>query len=364
MRALAVLVAAAAFPRAAALVVYYNVFSKNVATAVEIVYEQLTELRAAPIWNEVDEIRYSTIGKGKMRNHVARICREVNATCRRLGSHKTGHEERTLTPLHAFCTKNPEASVAYLHDKGSFRNVFNRSVRGRQKRLRQALLRGLGSVGCLAAITKGDACDVCSTHFTALPHQRDAAPPTPSTRRGHEYSPQARERKYVARLVPLRCEAPAAAAVPEGHGHVLGAPRLRHQRAAGHAGHALGGHGPLRHGALGPLASSGATVRRLREAPGDARGHDPARIGRLGLVRRDGGAARRRDKSGRRRGARRAHPRPDPEEQTEYDNDHGRVGNAVWRGPPRVVAPPSEVPADVRRARAGAEALAKRRTPT
>ena len=171
MRALVLLVAAAAFPRTAALVVYYNVFSKNVATAVEIVYEQLTELRAAPIWNEVDEIRYSTIGKGKMRSHVARICREVNATCRRLGSHKTGHEERTLTPLHAFCTKNPEASVAYLHDKGSFRNVFNRSVRGRQKRLRQALLRGLGSVGCLAAITKGDACDVCSTHFTALPHQ-------------------------------------------------------------------------------------------------------------------------------------------------------------------------------------------------
>ena len=35
MRALTVLVAAAAFPRAAALVVYYNVFSKNVATAVE-----------------------------------------------------------------------------------------------------------------------------------------------------------------------------------------------------------------------------------------------------------------------------------------------------------------------------------------
>ena len=171
MRALALLVAAAAFPRAAALVVYYNVFSKNVATAVEIVYEQLTELRAAPIWNEVEEIRYSTIGKGKMRNHVARICREVNATCRRLGSHKTGHEERTLTPLHAFCTKNLDVSVAYLHDKGSFRNVFNRSVRGRQKRLRQALLRGLGSVGCLAAITKGDACDVCSTHFTALPHQ-------------------------------------------------------------------------------------------------------------------------------------------------------------------------------------------------
>ena len=171
MRALALLVVAAACPRAAALVVYYNVFSKNVATAVEIVYEQLTELRAAPIWNDVEEIRYSTIGKGKMRNHVARICREVNATCRRLGSHKTGHEERTLTPLHAFCTKNLDVSVAYLHDKGSFRNVFNRSVRGRQKRLRQALLRGLGSVGCLAAITKGDACDVCSTHFTALPHQ-------------------------------------------------------------------------------------------------------------------------------------------------------------------------------------------------
>ena len=39
MRALALLVAAAALPRAAALIVYYNVFSKNVATAVEIVYD-------------------------------------------------------------------------------------------------------------------------------------------------------------------------------------------------------------------------------------------------------------------------------------------------------------------------------------
>ena len=69
MRALAVLALAAACPRAAALIVYYNVFSKSVATAVEIVYEQLTELRASPIWSEVEEIRYSTIGKGKMRNH-------------------------------------------------------------------------------------------------------------------------------------------------------------------------------------------------------------------------------------------------------------------------------------------------------
>ena len=180
MRALAVLAAAAACPRAAALVVYYNVFSKSVATAVEIVYEQLTELRASPIWDEVEEIRYSTIGKGKMRNHVARICREVNAMrpqgaskkpCVRLGSHKTGHEERTLTPLHAYCQAHPDDSVAYLHDKGSFRNVFHSQVRARQKRLRQALLRGLGSVGCVAAITKGDACDVCSTHFSALPHQ-------------------------------------------------------------------------------------------------------------------------------------------------------------------------------------------------
>ena len=57
MRALALLVAAAAFPHAAALVVYYNVFSKSVVTAVEIVFEQLTELRASPIWNEVEEIR-------------------------------------------------------------------------------------------------------------------------------------------------------------------------------------------------------------------------------------------------------------------------------------------------------------------
>ena len=55
-----------------------------------------------------------------------------------------------------------------------------------------------------------------------------------------------------------------------------------------------------------------------------------------------------------------AHPRPDPEEQTELQYDRGRVANAVWRGAPRVVAPPAEVPADLRRARAGAETLTKR----
>ena len=83
MRALAVLALAAACPRAAALIVYYNVFSKSVATAVEIVYEQLTELRASPIWSEVEEIRYSTIGKGKMRNHVRRARAGAEALAKR-----------------------------------------------------------------------------------------------------------------------------------------------------------------------------------------------------------------------------------------------------------------------------------------
>ena len=87
----------------------------------------------------------------------------------------------------------------------------------------------------------------------------------------------------------------------------------------------------------------------------------PASIIRgLRLVRRYRGAADRRGESGRRRGARRAHPRPDPEEQTEYDNDHGRVEGALRRGAPRVVIALAQVQADVRRARAGAEALAER----
>ena len=47
-------------------------------------------------------------------------------------------------------------------------------------------------------------------------------------------------------------------------------------------------------------------------------------------------------------------------EQTELYDDHGRVEDALRRGAPRVVIAPAEVPADVRRARAGAEALAKR----
>lgn len=113
------------------------------------------------------EIRYSTVGLDEINGVTKKVCHDVNATCRHLGHHETGHEGRTLGPLHAFCVANPNATVAYIHTKGSSSERHPE----RQRRSRRALLRGLGGRGCVAAIVHNEACDVCSAHFAAMPHQ-------------------------------------------------------------------------------------------------------------------------------------------------------------------------------------------------
>ena len=117
----AVLVAAAAADRP--VLVYYNVYAEDAQRSAEIVHEQLAGLRAAPIWDAVAEIRYSTVGLDEINGVTKKVCHDVNATCRHLGHHETGHEGRTLGPLHAFCVANPNATVAYIrsHARGGSR---------------------------------------------------------------------------------------------------------------------------------------------------------------------------------------------------------------------------------------------------
>ena len=170
--------------------------------------------------------------------------------------------------------------MAYLHDKGSFRNVFHSQVRARQKRLRQALLRGLGSVGCVAAITKGDACDVCSTHFTALPHQHT---------RGNMWLARC---SYVKRLIAPPAfqrgmDAYWGALGFDKGGTLMGTPWVGTGRYAME-------HWVHSHPSVRPCDVS-------EKPPGDARGHDPALVGRLRLDRRYRGAADHRGESRRRR---------------------------------------------------------------
>ena len=151
-RALAVLAFAAACPRAAALVVYYNVFQQTSRR-----HEQLHGATGGPIWDEVDEIRYSTIGKGKMRNHVARICEVATVSPPREPTKRATRSGARPLPRSARRTLR---NVAYLHDKGSFRNVFHSQVRARQNRGCCA-----GSATSAASRAKGDACDVLLDAF-------------------------------------------------------------------------------------------------------------------------------------------------------------------------------------------------------
>ena len=152
---------------AATVVIFYNVFaSKNHShSAVKIVDEQLRQLRASPLWPFVAEIRYVTIGLESIIGAVMDRC--VGVKCVHLGHSKTGDEGDTLTELHAFCAAHPGASVAYMHDKGSFHD------QPENMHLRKILLRGLSSRPCADAIGGGGPtdCDVCSMRFSLIPHQ-------------------------------------------------------------------------------------------------------------------------------------------------------------------------------------------------
>lgn len=147
-------------PGARKVHVFYNVFAppgEKWTRALPIVEEQLTALRAAPLWPFVAEIRFATLGAESIATAVAERCAALGATCVHLGHADAGSEGASLMPLHQFCATEPGAAVAYIHDKGSFHDTPQNRI------LRAVLLRGLASRPCADAIVGGQAaCDVCS----------------------------------------------------------------------------------------------------------------------------------------------------------------------------------------------------------
>jgi len=131
--------------------VFYNVFAGSnwQSSALPIVDEQLGSLRASPLWPFVAEIRYATMGAEPIAAAVAERCAKLGATCVHLGHSAEGDEGNTLEPLHAFCKTRPDATVAYIHDKGSFHDI------PQNKRLRAVLLQSLASQPCADAIVGG-----------------------------------------------------------------------------------------------------------------------------------------------------------------------------------------------------------------
>ena len=138
MLLLSLLVAGA---QAKKVTLFYNVYAqpRRTTRAFAIVDEQLRAFRRSPLGPATTDVRFATIGDRATRGRVEALCGALNFTCVHLGHSSSGDEGNTLEPLHAFCRARPEGAVAYLHDKGSFRDNPQNTL------LRRNLLRGLAS---------------------------------------------------------------------------------------------------------------------------------------------------------------------------------------------------------------------------
>ena len=124
-----------------------------------IVREQLALLRPH---HTVD---FTTIGG---RTDVAAVCREQEPRlgrpleCIHGGHHDHANESVTLERLHAFCVANPQDTVAYIHNKGSFHPSASNTI------LRRFMTRGALSDEC--SMMPAGVCNVCATHVSSMPH--------------------------------------------------------------------------------------------------------------------------------------------------------------------------------------------------
>jgi len=120
----------------------------------QILRRQLEQMRASPAWPSVRAVRIVSIG--------SRLAGGCGDRCGVLRHVRQGTEAVTLGELYKFCAAAPPgASVAYVHNKGSFHPSENNT------RLREMLMRALFH-GCLVA-DRG-LCNVCGARFSPQPH--------------------------------------------------------------------------------------------------------------------------------------------------------------------------------------------------
>lgn len=120
---------------------FYNVFSHNHAASMSpgartamrrtpaIIQQQLAELKRSPAWPSIKEIRFATIGSIQGRETVLEACKmaEIGASkCVHIGHVGEGNEAVTLKLLHNFCKATTNATVLYMHNKGSFHPMTSR----------------------------------------------------------------------------------------------------------------------------------------------------------------------------------------------------------------------------------------------
>ena len=120
----------------------------------QILRRQLEQMRASPAWAGVRAVRVVSIG--------ARLAGGCGDRCGVLRHVDRGTETVTLGELYKFCAAAPPgASVAYVHNKGSFH------ASKKNTRFREMLMRALFH-GCLVADQAQ--CNVCGARFSPQPH--------------------------------------------------------------------------------------------------------------------------------------------------------------------------------------------------
>jgi hypothetical protein len=100
----------------------------------------------------------------KVRKVVERVA-ELCPKCDVVEHLQEGGEQTTLAHVHQHCIEHPDATVAYIHNKGSTHNTQKNTW------LRHVHMRAVPA--CLSQLQRGGnaaQCNVCSARFSPLPH--------------------------------------------------------------------------------------------------------------------------------------------------------------------------------------------------
>ena len=120
-------------------VFFHIFFPENTTRKQEAALEQQFKLIKVSPWGE-DTMYVTTIGKNRT------VCPPRRGDkCQHIGHYDQGWEERTLTSILRYCRANPQDTVGYVHNKGSFNDNFG-NARNRRMATRAVLSKACRSM--------------------------------------------------------------------------------------------------------------------------------------------------------------------------------------------------------------------------
>ena len=146
--------------------VFYNIYVPNAeekARIMDIVREQLAEMKSSRVWNTV-RLLYNVIGY----NATADIQQECGSQCYALTYRPQADESLTLQAIYDYCkehdNENTDTPITYIHNKGS----LNPSPANDD--IRRLLTKATFSEACQTVGMGENTCNLCGARFSPLPH--------------------------------------------------------------------------------------------------------------------------------------------------------------------------------------------------